>query len=299
MRYLFLFLAYSFVPLPLIFAAPPVSYSEEVLPILVENCFQCHGPDENTREADLRLDLFEDATRQRGNYQIIRPGDIAKSELNHRILSDDESIKMPPPDFDKHLSEKDIAILQNWITNGANYEQHWSFKRIVKPEFPQVRKKTLRWERNEIDRFVGHKLESQRISPSPEATAATLARRLSLDITGLPPSPNVVREFVDNYNPTKPDDTVYGDYVNTLLESPHYGERMAMFWLDAARYSDTDGYQSDSTRSNWPWKDWVIKAFNSNMPYDQFTIEQFAGDLLPDANAEQKLATCFHRNHMA
>ncbi len=299
MRYLFLLIAFCSVPLPYLSAAPAVSFSKEVLPILAENCFQCHGPDENTREADLRLDLFEDATRKRDGYQVITPGNPARSELITRILSNDESIKMPPADFDKHLSQQELAVLQNWIENGANFEQHWSFKRVVRPNLPAVSKKTLHWQRNAIDSFIGHKLESQKISPSPEAAAATLARRLSLDITGLPPSPQAVRKFIENYNPANPAETVYEDYVNTLLESPHYGERMAMFWLDAARYSDTDGYQSDSTRSNWPWKDWVIKAFNSNMPYDQFTIEQFAGDLLPAATAEQKLATCFHRNHMA
>ncbi len=299
MRSLLFILGSYFISLPVLSAAPSISFSKEVLPILAENCFQCHGPDDNTREADLRLDLFEDAIRPRDGYQVIAPGNVNQSELINRILSDDESIKMPPPNFEKHLSKQDIAILQNWIANGAQFEQHWSFKQVVKPELPHVSRKTLRWQRNEIDTFVGHKLESQRITPSREAVATTLARRLSLDITGLPPSPESVQEFVANYDPENLEDTAYTDYVNALLESPHYGERMAMFWLDAARYSDTDGYQSDSTRSNWPWKDWVINAFNSNMPFDQFTIEQFAGDLLPEATAEQKLATCFHRNHMA
>ena len=299
MRSLLFILGSCFLSLPVLSAAPSISFSKEVLPILAENCFQCHGPDDNTREADLRLDLFEDAIRPRDGYQVITPGNVNQSELINRILSDDDSIKMPPPNFEKHLSKQDIAILQNWIANGAQFEQHWSFKQVVKPELPHVSRKTLRWQRNEIDTFVGHKLESQRITPSREAVATTLARRLSLDITGLPPSPESVQEFVANYDPENLEDTAYTDYVNALLESPHYGERMAMFWLDAARYSDTDGYQSDSTRSNWPWKDWVINAFNSNMPFDQFTIEQFAGDLLPEATAEQKLATCFHRNHMA
>ena len=299
MRHFILILGFYFLPLPVLSAAPTVSFSKEVLPILAENCFQCHGPDDSTREANLRLDLFEDAIRPRDGYQVIMPGNVAKSDLINRILSDDDSVKMPPTDFDKHLSKSDIVILQNWIANGAPYEQHWSFKPVVKPELPPVSKKTRRWQRNEIDTFVGHKLESENTTPSREAVATTLARRLSLDITGLPPSPQAVQAFITNYDPTNTEDTVYADYVNALLESPHYGERMAMFWLDAARYSDTDGYQSDSTRSNWPWKDWVINAFNSNMPFDQFTIEQFAGDLLPDATAEQTLATCFHRNHMA
>ena len=153
--------------------------------------------------------------------------------------------------------------------------------------------------RNPIDTFVGSRLEDARAPASPEAVVRTLARRLAIDITGLPPAPAAVNKFVEHYDPSNPDDTAYLEYVDQLLDSPHYGERMAMFWLDAARYSDTDGYQSDSTRNNWPWKDWVINAFNSNMPYDQFTIEQFAGDLLPNATAEQQLATCFHRNHMA
>lgn len=299
MRIFLSLLAVTTLTAPNLSAAPEVSFSKEVLPILAENCFQCHGPDENTREANLRLDINEDAIRMRDGYQVISPGNTAKSELINRIISDDESIKMPPADFDKHLTKEEILILQNWIANGARFEQHWSFEQITKPELPQNTKKTQRWIRNEIDAFVGRKLESERIKPSSEATAATLARRLSLDITGLPPSPAAVEDFIRQYTPSDPDDKTYLNYVDALLASPHYGERMAMFWLDAARYSDTDGYQSDSTRSNWPWKDWVINAFNSNMPYDQFTIEQFAGDLLPDATAEQKLATCFHRNHMA
>tara|TARA_B100000676_G_scaffold49840_3_gene48862 strand:- start:6507 stop:9650 length:3144 start_codon:yes stop_codon:yes gene_type:complete len=280
-------------------AAPAVSFSKDVLPILAENCFQCHGPDEHTREADLRLDVAEDATRLRDEYRVITPGNPAQSELIQRILSDDEALMMPPADFDKHLSEADINTIKNWIANGAAYEQHWSFKRIERPELPVVNKRMQRWRRNQIDDFVGQRLQQSRFLPSQEATATTLARRLSIDITGLPPTPESVREFVNRYDPADPLNTAYSEYVDSLLASPHYGERMAMFWLDAARYSDTDGYQSDSTRNNWPWKDWVINSFNSNMPYDQFTIEQFAGDLLPDPTPEQQLATCFHRNHMA
>ncbi|MAQ91550.1 MAG: hypothetical protein CMM03_16970 [Rhodopirellula sp.] len=299
MRILALTLVLTLLSAVELIAAPAVSFRKEVLPILAENCFQCHGPDENTREADLRLDNSEDAFKLRGDYQVINPGHVSESELIRRIVTKDESVKMPPADFDKHLTNDQIATLKNWIANGAAYEQHWSFTRIERPGLPQVNKRTQRWMRNPIDTFVGSRLEDARVPASPEAVARTLARRLAIDITGLPPAPAAVNKFVEHYDPSNPDDTAYLEYVDQLLDSPHYGERMAMFWLDAARYSDTDGYQSDSTRNNWPWKDWVINAFNSNMPYDQFTIEQFAGDLLPNATAEQQLATCFHRNHMA
>ncbi len=298
MRCFLLILFTAFLCLPNATAAP-VSFSKQVLPILAQNCFQCHGPDANTREADLRLDLVEDAMRERDGYRIITPGDATQSELFHRLVADDESLQMPPADSDKQLSKQDIAVIRDWINEGAEFEKHWSYNRVNRPPVPQVSKRTQRWQRNEIDTFVGRKLEDHRILPSREASAATLARRLALDITGLPPTPESVKQFTANYDPLDRDDTTYQNYVNSLLDSPHYGERMAMFWLDAARYSDTDGYQSDATRNNWPWKDWVINAFNANMPYDQFTIEQFAGDLLPDATPEQKLATCFHRNHMA
>jgi len=259
-----------------------IEFNRDIRPILSDKCFQCHGPDPSSREAELRLDEAESALEV-----AIVPGAPDESELMARILSDDEDLVMPPAHSGKKLTREEIDLLRRWVEAGAEYQPHWSLMVPTRPKLPDTRKQ--KWIRNPIDAFVLARMEGEGLKPSPQANPATLLRRLTLDLTGLAPTPAEVEAFLAK---------AYEEAVDRLLESEHYGERMAMTWLDAARYSDTDGFQLDATRSNWPWRDWVIDAYNHNMPFDQFTIEQFAGDLLPDATPEQKLATCFHRNHM-
>ncbi|MBD3674034.1 MAG: DUF1549 domain-containing protein [Planctomycetaceae bacterium] len=268
-------------------AAEPVKFSRDILPILSDRCFHCHGPDAAHREADLRLDLRDDAIKTRDGHQAITPGKPDASELLKRITAEDEFTLMPPPDSHrKPLTEQQIATFRQWIAEGAEWGRHWSFEKPTRPKLPDENI-------HPIDAFVQRKLKQAGLTPSPTAAPATLMRRLSFDLTGLPPSPEEVKAFTE-----KPSAEEYEKVVNQLLSSPHYGERMAMWWLDASRYSDTDGYQQDSTRNNWPWRDWVIDSFNQNKPFDEFTVEQFAGDLLDNPTPEQILATCFHRNHM-
>lgn len=270
------------------FAQPAVRFSRDVLPILSDRCFHCHGPDESHRQADLRLDIFEDAIADRGGYATIVPGMAAASELIKRILSADVDLQMPPPDSHrKPLTESEIETLKRWIDSGAEWGKHWAFEKPVRPQIGQSQ------DSHPIDTLVRGKLAEIGMKHSPPANKRTLIRRLSFDLIGLPPTPAEVEAFVNDT-----DDAAYEKLVDRLLQSPHYGERMAMWWLDAARYADTDGFQGDATRTNWPYRDWVVTAFNRNQPVDQFTIEQFAGDLLPEATPEQILATCFHRNHM-
>ncbi|HUP78017.1 MAG TPA: PSD1 and planctomycete cytochrome C domain-containing protein [Pirellula sp.] len=255
------------------------SFSRDVLPILSDNCFACHGPDVADRKSDLRLDSREQLLK---SVSLDRP---AESELLARIRSTDPGALMPPPlSHKKPLSSKQIEVLEKWIEAGAPWGKHWAF------EFPAKVPLEMDVENHPIDALVAKRLAKEGLRRSPSAPPYTLQRRLSLDLLGLPPSPNAT---VFNGS-----ESSIEDYVDELLASPHFGERMAMWWLDVARYSDTDGFQADATRTNWPWRDWVVNAFNQNMPLDQFTIEQFAGDLLPNASDEQKLATCFHRNHM-
>lgn len=270
-------------------AAEEVRFSRDVLPILSDRCFHCHGPDPAHREADLRLDQREDAMADRGGYAAVTPGDPQASELLVRLSTDDPELQMPPPDSHrKSLTKSEIEILERWIAEGAAWGRHWAFEPPLRPPVPESHP-------HPIDAFVQQRLAMEEVEfgLSPEAPRATLIRRLSLDLIGLPPTIDEVDAFVADDSPD-----AYPRLVARLLNSPHYGERMAMWWLDAARYADTDGYQGDATRTNWPWRDWVVRAFNENRPFDQFTIEQFAGDLLPDATPEQILATCFHRNHM-
>jgi len=263
-----------------------IRFGRDVLPILSDRCFHCHGPDEGQRKADLRLDLRDSAIAQHEGTAAIVPGKPDESELIARISAEDKTLLMPPPSSHrKPLTEKEAGILRRWIEGGAVWGKHWAFEPPVKEDIPG--------DVNPIDYYVGRKLKEEGLDFSPPARRETLLRRLSLDITGLPPT---VEELDAFFNDSSGDAVTKA--VERLLKSPHYGERMAMWWLDAARYSDTDGYQGDATRTNWPWRDWVIDAFNRNMPYDQFTVEQFAGDLLPSATPEQVLATCFHRNHM-
>lgn len=288
-----------------------IDFNRDIRPILSNHCLACHGPDEGQREAGLRLDVREAAlARLESDLRAIVPGQPDASELIRRIESSGEFERMPPPDFAKPLSNRQKELLRRWIAEGADYAVHWAFVPPVRPTPPSIEAaaRSLRkadndaaesagifsdWSRHPIDAFVLDRLSREGLRPSPQAKPETLIRRLSLDLTGLPPTPEEVEAFVSS-----PSESAYGNAVERLLASQHFGERMAMFWLDAARYADTDGFQQDATRTNWPWRDWVIEAFNCNMPFDQFTLEQFAGDLLPNATPEQKLATCFHRNHM-
>ena len=263
-----------------------VDFSRDIRPILSDNCFACHGFDESSRAAGLRLDQLEGATEDLGGYAAIVPGRPDDSELIARITSDDEETLMPPLDsHKKRLDAAAVALLRRWIAEGAPWGNHWAFEKPTKSP--------TTGDANPIDDFVRRKLVANHLDLSPRATTHTLARRLSFDLTGLPPTDAMIASLGDH--PTRRD---WDTYIDDLLASPHYGERMAMWWLDGARYSDTDGFQQDAVRNNWPWRDWVVDAFNANMPFDQFTIEQFAGDLIGDAKPEQILATCFHRNHM-
>lgn len=268
-------------------AADKIDFNRDIRPIISDNCFACHGFDKGTRKGDLRLDQREAATEDRGGYAVIVPGKPEESALIERVTSPDTDLVMPPADSHKKpLDKKSIETLKEWIRQGAPWGKHWSFVRPQRADVPETAS-------HPIDYFLQKQLESHELSLAKQAATHTLIRRLSFDLTGLPPSPEMVEEFPEN--PTKED---WDALIDQLLASPHFGERMAMWWLDGARYSDTDGFQSDATRNNWPWRDWVVDSFNQNKPFDEFTVEQFAGDLLPDATPEQILATCFHRNHM-
>ncbi len=264
------------------------SFNRDIRPLLSDRCFHCHGPDEASRKGKLRLDVRAEAVAS-----AIVPGQAGESELMERLLAADPDDRMPPPDSGtKALSADEIELLRSWIDAGAVYQKHWSFEPIRRPNLPAVAQES--WVRNPIDSFVLARLEAEGIAPAPEAAPRMLQRRVAFDLTGLPPRLEDLVASDEAWSSRR-----YAAYVNQLLASKRYGERMAMVWLDAARYADTDGFQADATRSNWAWRDWVIEAYNRNLPFDQFTLEQFAGDLLPDASAEQVLATCFHRNHMA
>jgi hypothetical protein len=265
-------------------AAEPVSFSRDVLPILSDNCFSCHGPDEGHRKADLRLDTREGATADA--IQAVVPGRPEASELIRRIVSTDEDEVMPPPKSHKaRLKPGQTELLRRWIAEGAAWGRHWALEKPVRPATPPGQ--------HPIDALVAARLRQEGLKPAAPAARVTQIRRLSFDLTGLPPTPAEMESFLHDASPD-----AYARLVARLLASPHFGERMAMWWLDAARYADTDGFQADADRNNWPWRDWVVGAFNGNLPFDRFTIEQFAGDLLPNATPEQILATCFHRNHM-
>ena len=274
-------------------AEDPAFFSREVLPILSENCFSCHGPDESHRKADLRLDLHD------GALQAIKAGEPDSSELIARVITEDNETLMPPPSSHKaRLKPAQVETLRTWIKSGAPWGKHWAYEKPQRSPEPVTIDKQLEADcpahfplRSPIDQFIWARLRKEKLTPAPTAEHHTLLRRVSFDLTGLPPT-------IEELNAFDGSDASYEAAVDRLLASPHFGERMAMWWLDAARYADTDGFQSDANRENWPWRDWVVEAFNSNMNFDQFTLEQFAGDLLPNATAEQKLATAFHRNHM-
>lgn len=269
-------------------ATKGVDFNREIRPLLSDGCFQCHGPDEKQRMAKLRLDTKEGAFAKPG---VIVAGDAANSRLFKRVSSNDPASVMPPPQTGHKLTEHQIATLKRWIDEGAQWNEHWAFIAPKRPELPAV--KQTAWPRNPVDHFILAKLEKEGLKPAPEADKTTLLRRVSLDVTGLPPTLAEVDAFLADKTPD-----AYEKAVDRLLASPHYGERMALQWLDLARYADTHGYHIDSHRDMWPWRDWLIKAFNTNKRYDQFTVEQLAGDLLPDATLEQKIASGFNRNHM-
>ncbi len=267
-----------------ILAGEPLQYNRDIRPILFDGCIACHGPDSAAREADLRLDLRGEAIAA----GAIVPGDPEASELVRRIHAEDEDERMPPVESKKTLTTEQIATLTRWIREGAEYEPHWSFIPPVRPEIPEV--KNSWWVRNAIDQFVAAKLESANLAPAPEADRRTLARRLSLDLTGLPPKAELVEAFVNDSS-----SDAYEKLVDRLLESPHWGEHRGRYWLDVARYADTHGIHFDNYREIWSYRDWVIEAFNENMPFDQFTIENLAGDLLPNATLKQKTGSGFNR----
>lgn len=262
-----------------------VNFARDIRPLLSDRCFLCHGPDAGQRASDLRLDHSESA-----HDAAIVPGDSSASELIERIFSDDEDFVMPPPDSNLSLSGDDKALLTRWIDQGGKYEEHWAWAPPTKSPLPEVSQ--AGWSHGAIDRFVLSRLESAKLAPSPEADKRTLIRRLSFDLTGLPPTPEEVQAFVA--------DTKSGSYerlVDDLLSRTSFGERWATEWLDVARYADTYGYQNDRYREMWPWRDWVVRSFNENLPYDDFIQQQIAGDLLPDATEQTILATAFNRNH--
>ncbi|MEM7456158.1 MAG: PSD1 and planctomycete cytochrome C domain-containing protein [Planctomycetota bacterium] len=264
-------------------AEETVSFNRDIRPILSANCIACHGPDEGHRAAGLRLDIRDDA------LDAIEPEYPEDSELFIRITAEDEDDRMPPADHADGLTAEQIDLIRRWIEQGAEYETHWAFVAPEKPALPETEHQ--QWVRNEIDSLVAARLEEINLAPSADGDPHRLIRRLALDLTGLPPSPEQVERFAAD-----PTDEVYEQIVDELLASPAYGEHWAAMWMDIARYADTMGYAEDKGRNIWPWRDWVIRAFDSNMPYDQFTTEQLAGDLLPDATDEQILATAFHRN---
>ncbi len=271
--------------------AEAVDFSRDVRPILAAQCFACHGPDAAAREADLRLDTRAGATRDLDGRRAVVAGDVAASELVKRIESDDDDVRMPPPDSGHQLSESQKQVLKSWIAAGAEYNQHWSFVAPVRPDVPDADDSD--WATSPIDHFVLARLQSRGLSPSRRANRYQLIRRVSLDLTGLPPTPQEAADFVDD---TSSD--AYEKVVRRLLDSPRYGEHWARLWLDLARYADTQGYEKDKHRDIWRYRDWVIDAFNQDMPYDQFTVEQLAGDLLTQPTPDQLLATAFHRNTM-
>ena len=282
---LFLFETHAMADEPL---PEKVSFNFHVKSILSENCFYCHGPDPNQRQADLRLDTAD------GAESVIEAGYPDDSELIMRILSDDPDLQMPPPDSGRKITQRQKKILERWIEQGAKYETHWAYVKVKRPEIPKVKNES--WARNPIDRFILAKLDSKGIDPSPRAEPQVLVRRLYLDLIGLPPTPEQSQNFLADYKTDA--DTAMESLVDELMANEHYGERMALPWLDAARYADSNGFQQDGDRTQWPWRDWVVNALNENMPFDQFTIEQLAGDLLPNPTQEQLIATAFNRNHM-
>ncbi|MBU1821095.1 MAG: PSD1 and planctomycete cytochrome C domain-containing protein, partial [Bacteroidetes bacterium] len=270
-----------------------VSYNFDIRPILSDKCYACHGPDENKREAGLRLDLAEEAykaLKENPGAHALVAGKPELSQVYLRISSQDTTKVMPPIESNLKLSPRDISLIKKWIEQGAKYEKHWAFVIPKRPKLPEVSDED--WPRNEIDYFILQKQEENGLAPNEEADKERLLKRVSLDLTGLPPTLKMMDDFLADDSPN-----AYEKAVDQLLKSPAYGERMALHWLDVARYADSHGYQDDGYRTQWPWRDWVIHAFNKNLSYQDFVTWQLAGDLLPNASREQLLATGFNRNH--
>ena len=274
----------SFSPIAVFAETGNIDFNRDVRPVLSENCFHCHGPDSATRQADLRLDLAESA------MTVVDTDDPESSELIRRVLSSDPDEQMPPPDSLKQITPEQKSILKRWIQSGGSFESHWSFTAPRKRSPPEVAND--RWSKGPIDQFILAKLRAENLSPSPPAKRETLARRIALDLTGVPLSPKEMNDFLNDTSASSVE-----MLIERLMHSPRYGEHMAIRWLEASRYADTDGYQNDRYRYQHVWRDWVIEAFNENKPYDQFAIEQIAGDMLPNATLRQQIATGFGRNH--
>ncbi|HEX6964019.1 MAG TPA: DUF1549 domain-containing protein, partial [Lacipirellula sp.] len=266
-------------------AEAPVDFNRDVRPILAENCFHCHGADAAQRKAELR---FDDRSSPLEIGAIV-PGKPAESSLIERISTGDPDLRMPPPDSHRRLTRQQIELLTRWVAQGADYEAHWAFQTARRPEPPRVERGD--WPQNDVDRFILSRLAAQGLAPSPRAPMPTLLRRISFDVTGLPPTPAQLAKWQAASDPI-------ASALDELLASPHYGERMAADWLDVARYADTHGFNNDSLRTMWPWRDWVVDAFNANMPYDQFITKQLAGDLLPGGTPDDLVASGFNRNHV-
>lgn len=267
-----------------------ISYNFHIRPILSDKCFACHGPDANKREANLRLDTEEGAfaalKESPGKFALVS-GNPMESEVYHRITSTDPGELMPPPESNLSLAPEEIELIKRWIEQGAKYEPHWAFMKVEKPSVPKSD-----WGSGEIDAFVYAKIKSKGLKPNPKASSYELIKRASLDLTGLPPTPEILDKYAGFQGTNS-----YEKLLEELMSSPAYGEKLAILWLDISRYSDSYGYQDDEVRSQWPYRDWLIHAFNKNLPYDQFITWQLAGDLLPNATKEQILATAFNRNH--
>ncbi len=282
----------------------PIDFNAQIAPILSDRCFHCHGPDAVDQESNFQADTKENLFADLGGYSAVVPGDLNASEIHKRIRSVDPDVQMPPPRSQRSLTEAEKSLLDRWIEQGAPYQGHWSFELPIRPVIPvaTVREAATsagwdpaliaRWLHNPIDVFAAQKLLEQQLSPAPEAAPATILRRASLTLTGLLPSTELRQRWLANAT-----EETYDSAIDELLNSMAYAERQTLRWLDAARYADTDGYQVDFERTNWPWRDWVIQAFRNNMPFDQFTIEQIAGDMLPNATESQQLASAFNRNH--
>ena len=268
---------------------PTIDFNRDIRTTLADKCYQCHGPDANQRKAKLRLDTEEGAFRNEDGVRPFVADKPSESEAYRRITTDDPDDLMPPPDSELSLTDTEKELIRRWIEQGARWQNHWAFIPPKRPSPPLGQAQPG----NAIDHFIRAKLHSGQLAPSPVAAKRTLIRRATLDLTGLPPTLPEIEVFAANSSPH-----AYERLVDRLLASPRYGEHMAQSWLDAARYADTNGFQADRTRNQWHWRDWVVDALNRNMPFDQFTIEQLAGDLLPEPSLDQLIATGFNRNHM-
>ena len=267
-----------------------VSFNRDIRPIISNKCFFCHGPSEKSRKANLRLDLEDEAFREKDGIAAFVRNSLEDSEAWHRIISDDPDEVMPPPKFKKELTKAEINTIKTWIEQGAEWEGHWAFIPVKKSDEPKT--EMPNWVRNPIDSFVLKTLKNNDMKPSPEADRRTLIRRVYFDLTGLPPTPKQINDFIlDNSV------NAFEKVVDQLMSSNAYAERMTLVWMDASRYGDTSVFHDDGPRDMWPWRDWVLNAYKNNMPFDQFSIEQLAGDLLPNSTDDQKIASGFNRNH--